>query len=180
MLCLLFLGFPLWSGGVLLQGEEVCDRRGGGGRWLWHKWWWICALRISMHWGGWDSTCNLKGTTKYNFISKQMNVSNLSGFNLLLLRSYCSGVWIPVLFWVDTSLPIMRPLRLIALSHPVNIMYDFVIQGTLSSSVLPREFTYPQFETNTNWSSAGWKRCTFCGIRDGANCCSTTLCLNLN
>lgn len=55
----------------------------------------------------------------------------------------------------------MRPLRLIAVSFPVNIIDDFGILGTFSNSILPREFTYPQFETDTNWSFFYWRRTLF-------------------
>lgn len=42
------------------------------------------------------------------------------------------------------SLAIMRPLRLTAVSFPVNIIDDF--SETLSKSIPPRDFTYPSLK----------------------------------
>lgn len=60
MPCFLFVGFSPWFGGVLLQREEVRDRRRGGTWRLRHKWWWICALKISIRVVGLVS-CSFKG-----------------------------------------------------------------------------------------------------------------------
>ena len=86
-----------------------------------------------------------------------MNVSNLSSFNLLLLRSNC-GEFLPC-FGLTHASPLMRPLRLIVVSFPpVNVIDDFGILGASSNSILPWEFTYQQFETDTNWSFFCWRR----------------------
>lgn len=108
-------GFLHRPDGVLLQREEVCDWRRGGGWRLWLKWWWIPALRRSHIRSA--SFCkysnrNSKGAREYNFINsnKWMSVT-LHKWIYCFIRRHCSSVWwITALIWVDTSLPIMSVL----------------------------------------------------------------------
>lgn len=104
-----------------------------------------------------------------------MDVSNLSSFNLWLLRSYCSGVlWIAELFWVDTSLLLMRPLT--------DCLSQSILLMTLGSWEHPPTQSYLENSliNSVKLTQIGhffcWRRHTYFGSRDRVRCCSKTLC----